>query len=57
MIQVPVMRTVAESVKWSMLNTQLVVSYMGDSGSCPEDCGGVSKVANTDHTACGKLHG
>ena len=23
--------------------------------SCPEDCGGGSKVANAEHTACGKL--
>ena len=27
----------------------------GDSDSCPEDCGGGSKVANAEHTACGKL--
>ena len=46
-----------ESAKWRMLNTQLVVSYTGDSGSCTEDYGGSSNVANTEHTACGKLHG
>ena len=29
----------------------------GDSSSlCNVDCGGGSKVANTEHTACGKLH-
>ena len=27
----------------------------GDSTSCPEDCGGGSKVANAEHTACGKF--
>ena len=43
-----------EVVKWRMLNTQLVVSYMGDSGSCPEDCGGGNKVATAEYTACGK---
>ena len=26
----------------------------GDEGSCPEDCGGGIKVANAEHTACGK---
>ena len=26
----------------------------GDESSCPEDCGGDSKVANAEHTACGK---
>ena len=39
-----------------MLNTQIVVSYTGDSGSCPEVCGKNSKVVNAEHTACGKLH-
>ena len=56
-IQVPVPRTVAEAAKWPMLNTQPVVSYMGDSGSFPEDCGGGSKVANAEYTACGKFYG
>ena len=32
-----------------MLNTQLVVSYMSDLGSCPENCCGASKVANAEH--------
>ena len=40
-----------------MLNIQLVVSYMGDLGSCPEDCDGGNKVSNAKHTACDKLHG
>ena len=39
-----------------MLDIQLVVSYMDDSGSCPDDCGGDNKVAKPEHTACGKLH-
>ena len=39
-----------------MWNTQLVVSYMGDLGSCPEDCGGGNTVANVEYTACGELH-
>ena len=26
----------------------------GDSNSCTEDCGGGSKVANAEHTACSK---
>ena len=56
-IPLPVLRTVVEATKWQMLNTQLVVSYTGDEGSYPEDCGGGSKVANAEHTACGKLHG
>ena len=51
------MLIVEEAAKWPMLNIQLVVSYTGDSGSCPEDCGGGSKVTNVEHTACGKLHG
>ena len=54
---VSAMLTVEEPAKWLMLNTQHVVSYMGDLGSCPEDCGGGNKVANAGHTACGKLHG
>ena len=55
-IRVPVPRTVAEAAKWQIPNTQLVVSYSEDSGFCAEDCGGFSKVANAEHTACGKLH-
>ena len=51
------MLIVAESPKWRMLNRQPVVSYTGDSCYCPEDCGGGSKVANAEHTACGKLQG
>ena len=45
-----------EAAKWGTLNTQLVVSYTADSGSCPEDCGGGTEVATAEHTACGKLH-
>ena len=50
------MLTVQESAKCPMLNTQLVISYTGNSGFCSDDCGGVSKVVNAEHTACGKLH-
>ena len=46
-----------EAATWQILNTQLVVSYMGDSGSCSDDCGGHNKKEHVEHIACGKLHG
>ena len=50
MIQVPVLEIVVEAAKWRMLNTQLVVSYTGDSVSCPDDSGGDNKVVCRTHS-------
>ena len=37
---------------------ETIKTSTGDYSSlCDVDCGGVSKVANAEHTACGKLHG